>query len=305
MASQTKEEIMENKLLEYINENNLMIIKNIDGKMNKYGKTANQEKNRIKIVMDNEENEYCIMYCEIDIITVFSLESLDKIQEIESSWYLLKNGYIGSHIDNTIIYLHQYLMNLYGQGKGTTSIDHINRNKLDNRLCNLRYATPSLQNSNMDKKQRQKTAQGLPQGITQSDLPKYVYYCTETMNKNSENEYVREFFRIEGHPNLNKKCVSSSKSTKIPIIDKLNEINTLLHQLNINQSLQPKKKLPQYISVNPSKRTKDKLEIVYDRRINGKRESMKKTINNTLDPYDFLEEFCNKIFDKFHFNPLH
>jgi hypothetical protein len=127
----------------------------------------------------------------------------------------------------------------------------------------------------------------------------------KTMNKNSENEYVREFFRIEGHPNLNKKCVSSSKSTKIPIIDKLNEINTLLQQLNINQSLQPKKKLPQYISVNQSKRTKNKLEIVYDRRINGKRESMKKTINNTDDPYDFLEEFCNKIFDKFHFNPLH
>ena len=304
MAEIDNKENMEDILLQYILDNDLMIIKNIKGKLSKLGKTANHEKNRIKIVMDNEQNEFGIMYCENNTITKFSLESLNKILENDSSWYLLKNGYIGAHINNTIIYLHQYLMNLFGQGKGSTSIDHINRDKLDNRLSNLRYANASLQNSNMDKKQRQKTAQGLPEGITQTDLPKYVYYCTETINKNSENSYVREFFRIEGHPNLNKKCVSSSKSTKVSIIDKLNEINTLLQQLDLKETIKPKKQLPQYISVNPSKRTKDKLEIVYDRRINGKRESMKKTIKNTDDPHEYLEEFCNKIFDKYHFNPL-
>ena len=187
MAEINNEENMEDILLQYVLENNLMIIKNIKGKISKLGKTANQEKNRMKIVMDNEQNEFGIMYCENNTITKFSLDSLNKILENDSSWYLLKNGYIGAHIDNTIIYLHQYLMNLYGQGKGSTSIDHINRDKLDNRLCNLRYANASLQNSNMDKKQRQKTAQGLPEGITQADLPKYVYYCSETINKNSTN----------------------------------------------------------------------------------------------------------------------
>ena len=296
---------MEQKMCEYMELNNLIELENIEGIINKYGKSAGKERNRIKLIFDSEiSEEYYIMYCENETITKFSKKDIHKVLQIESSWYLLKNGYIGSHMNDTIIYLHQYLMNLYGQGKGSTSIDHINRDKLDNRLCNLRYANASLQNSNMDKKQRQKTAQGLPEGITQSMLPKYVYYCTETINKNSTNTYVREFFRIEGHPNLNKKCVSSSKSTKVSIIDKLNEINTILQQLDIQETIQPKKQLPQYISVNPSKRTKDKLEIVYDRRINGKRETMKKTIKNTDDPFDYLKEFCNKIFDKYHFNPL-
>ena len=227
---------MEQKMCEYMELNNLIELENIEGIINKYGKSAGKERNRIKLIFDSEiSEEYYIMYCENETITKFSKKDIHKVLQIESSWYLLKNGYIGSHMNDTIIYLHQYLMNLYGQGKGSTSIDHINRDKLDNRLCNLRYANASLQNSNMDKKQRQKTAQGLPEGITQSMLPKYVYYCTETINKNSTNSYVREFFRIEGHPNLNKKCVSSSKSTKVSIIDKLNEINTILQQLDFKK----------------------------------------------------------------------
>ena len=292
----------------YIHKNNLniVVIETYEGITQTKG--CNSGKNNINpcyLVMDTETTEqFILMEIRENIYTKLSLESIDKIKETNSSWFLCKNGYIASNFNGLQIYLHQYLMNLYGQGKGSTSIDHINRDKLDNRLCNLRYANASLQNSNMSKKQRQKTAQGLPEGITQSMLPKYVYYCTETINKNSTNEYVREFFRIESHPNLQKKCVSSSKSTKVSIIDKLNEINTLLQQLDLKETLQPKKQLPQYISVHPSKRTKDKLVIEYDRRINGKRESMKKTIDNTDDPHDFLEEFCNKIFDKYHFNPL-
>jgi len=292
----------------YINENNLniVVIESYDGITQTKGCNSGlTDINPYYLVLDTETTEqFILMEIKENIYTKLSLESIDKVKETNSSWFLCKNGYIASNFNGLQIYLHQYLMNLFGQGKGSTSIDHINRDKLDNRLCNLRYANASLQNSNMDKKQRQKNAQGLPEGITQNDLPKYVYYCSETINKNSANEYVREFFRIEGHPNLNKKCVSSSKSTKVSIIDKLNEINTLLQQLDLKETIQPKKQLPQYISFNTSKRTKDKLVIIYDRRINGKRETMKKTIDNTEDPYDYLEEFCNKIFDKYHFNPL-
>lgn len=308
MNNNLNKEHMEKLLNDYIDNNNLIEIDNIDGKINYLGKTANKEKNRIKIVIDDELNEYCIMYCEKNTITKFSLNVLNKITDIDSSWYLLKNNYIGTHMNNTIIYLHQYLMNLYGQGKGSTSIDHINRDKLDNRFENLRYANSSIQNSNMNKKNRQKTAQGLPDGITQSMLPKYVYYCTELMNKGKLNEYTREFFRIEKHPNLNgKKCISSTKSIKVSIIDKLNEINNLLSELdnnNLKKIIDNKNKYPKYISVIPSKRTPNKLVITYERKINGKKETMTKTINNSDDPFNYLNDFCEKIHDKYNFNPL-
>lgn len=299
-----KLDIMEEKLINYINTNNLVLVDNIDGKLNKFGKTANKEKNRIKIVMDEQQNIYCIMFCEKNTITKFSYNTLDKILNVNSSWYLLKNNYIGTHMNNTIIYLHQYLMDLYGQGKGTTSIDHINRDKLDNRIENLRYANPSLQNSNMDKKQRQKNAQKLPDGITQSMIPKYVYYATQFVNKGTDKEYIRDFFVIEKHPKSDKKCIYSSKSMKVSIIDKLNEVCNIIQQLEQNEEIKPKKTLPKYIYTKLSKRTKGKLEINYERKINGKKESMKKTINDTENPHDYLEEFGEKIFEKYGFNPM-
>jgi hypothetical protein len=80
----------------------------------------------------------------------------------------------------------------------------------------------------------------LPVGINHSDMPKYVYYCTERRNKGKYNEHVREFFRIEKHPHLQKigkKCITSSKSCAINIHDKLTEItNKLKHLDNEHQN---------------------------------------------------------------------
>ena len=52
------------------------------------------------------------------------------------------------------------------------------------------------------------------------------------MNKGKPNEYVRDFFRIENHPNLNKKSWSSSKSMKLSIIEKLNLTIKYLDELS-------------------------------------------------------------------------
>ena len=58
-----------------------------------------------------------------DEYTIISKDSIEKIQTFNNkqlTWYKLTNGYIGSHAvinnNDTILYLHQHLMNYYGNG---------------------------------------------------------------------------------------------------------------------------------------------------------------------------------------------
>ena len=87
----------------------------------------------------------------------------------------------GSYISSPItingvrknLYLHNFIMNkLTFEGKGQLeSVDHINRDGLDNRKNNLRIVTQSVQNINQKKKPRTAT---LPEGI--SELPRHIWY---------------------------------------------------------------------------------------------------------------------------------
>lgn len=51
-------------------------------------------------------------------------------------WFVKSNGYITAKINGRFELLHRYLLNAQpGQ-----EVDHINRNKLDNRISNLRFS---------------------------------------------------------------------------------------------------------------------------------------------------------------------
>lgn len=101
----------------------------------------------------------------------------DDLEKVQSrNWFACSN-YIGSNITingvRKILYLHNFIMNhIVFPGRGAkSSIDHINRDGLDNRKENLRMATQTQQNINQKKKVRTAT---LPEGI--SELPTHIWY---------------------------------------------------------------------------------------------------------------------------------
>ena len=78
------------------------------------------------------------------------------------------------------------------------------------------------------KKERKKNAIKLPPGLTQEMMKTYVVYYREIYNK--EKGSTREYFKVEKHPKLDKPWISS-KSNKIPLLEKLKEANKVVDDL--------------------------------------------------------------------------
>ena len=126
--------------------------------------------------------------------------------------------YVRANINKTTIQLHKFIMDKSNNfiSDPSLTIDHIDRNPLNNRKYNLRWATYSEQRKNTNKAYRRKNATPLPDGITQEDMPKYVGY-TKFYSKGRKREI--EYFFIKRHPSG--KRYQSSTSVKISIHEKI------------------------------------------------------------------------------------
>jgi hypothetical protein len=151
---------------------------------------------------------------------------------------------------------------------------------------------------------RRKNAISLPKDLENKEIPKYIVYYKECYNK--EQALYREFFKIEKHPNMQKnKVYVSSKSNKIHILEKYEQIKKILNDLNktinVNQSLsynndesthhvnsaetiyhnndfiENKVLLPKYYSIKSDKLDSNKYYLIFDKKENERRISMKKT----------------------------
>jgi hypothetical protein len=239
-------------------ENNYKIIEYNQGHYKTIGKDAYIYKNPFWNVINKNNEEIILMYCEkktlckLCKISYQKILNFEKENNIKITWFLSANGYITG---NNKLTMHQIIMDCYGNGKGTKqiSVDHIDRYKLNNSYNNLRLATFEEQHANCKgilygtKRERKYNAKDLPEGISQCMMKKYVVYYHEWLNKEHTRE--REFFKVEKHPKLDKHWITS-KSNKVSIQEKLNQANKVVEDLE--NDIYPEKKenqLPKYVSI--------------------------------------------------------
>ena len=225
--------------MDKIVKNTYILLKTYKGHIRNIGRDAFMEKNRMWKIFDEEENKNIyLMYCEPNDFIILCKKSIKIIKEFEQNntgkitWHRHTNGYVQG---SNNLYIHQIITGCYGNGRGTmdVSVDHINRNPLNNCFDNLRIATREEQESNTksadgERRERKHNAKPLPEGITNDMMRKYVVYYKECYNK--EKELYREFFKIEKHPKLEKPWIGS-KSNKVSIFDKLKEVNETVDTL--------------------------------------------------------------------------
>ena len=94
-------------------------------------------------------------------------------------WHVVSIGnnlYVSSRIKNRTVYLHRFLMGL--QHGDPRQIDHINRNGLDNRRENLRFATNALNRQNFSERGYSNNSSGYRGVSWNKERQRWETYCT-------------------------------------------------------------------------------------------------------------------------------
>ena len=172
-----------------------------------------------------------------------------------------------------------------------------------------------LINKEDEKRERKHNAIKLPQNLEQHNIPKYVVYYRECYDVKKKS--YREYFKIENHPqNIHNKLYVTSKSNKINILEKLEEIKKMLLIIeeetpdieeetpDIEESETKENKkisiiLPKYVTVKKHEKDNNKYYLIYDKKIGNKRDTLKALCSKTTALGSNLELFIKKIEEKF------
>ena len=182
-----------------------------------------------KDIVYNNKNYVIGIISSINGIIKFVFDKDDEEKVKGKSWHITSAGYISSYYSNNQtnikgqLLLHRLILDVpYFPGKGAEeTVDHINRNPLDNRKENLRILNQTNQNINQKQKKRDVE---LPEGcgILPDEIPKHVWYVRA-------NGLHGERFAIEFKTeNILWKTTSSKK---VSIHEKLNQAKQKLVEL--------------------------------------------------------------------------
>jgi hypothetical protein len=287
---------------------NYNVIEYVQGHHYTVGNDAYVIKNPIWKIRTEKNEEQLLMYCEKDTLCILSADSYQKIMDYEKihnngkklTFYKHQNGYILCSIAS--LFIHQIITNCYGNGKGTknVSVDHIDRNILNNTLENLRVATREEQEQNSKgiaegtKRARKHNAKPLPEGITQDMMKRCVNYYHEFLDK--EETKTREYFKIEKHPKLGKIWIGT-KSNKISIFEKLRMVTKVVSDLE--HDIYPENNdtgLPTYVTI---KNERDKFQMIFDKKENEKRFNLRMVLPENYNVEEQLGIFREKIKTKY------
>ena len=126
-----------------------------------------------EIIKDEVNNcAYIVLYNKDGvrtIRTIIDLYMVDKVSEYK--WRLSDKGYVETSLqDNKNTTLHQFVMDRVNANDGL-EIDHINRHRWDNRLCNLRVVNALVNQHNKNKRN--------PNGVRMTQYP-FIYITDNT-----------------------------------------------------------------------------------------------------------------------------
>lgn len=165
--------------------------------------------------------------------------------------------------------------------------------------------SPSLATSRNDKRERKQTAQILPHGITHNMMKKYVVYYREIVYLKNGKRIPREYFKVESHPKLAHPWVTS-KSTKISLLEKLNDANEYVTKLSATAPAaepEPATELPKYTMMRLVRDTPTTTirSFVYDRKdnLNGFRWTCSYTFSSPTTTADALHHLRDKLREKY------